>query len=188
MFLLRLGSLDLALWHFVAAIGALFVVGWWIRGVLLRVSGTWERVDEGVPPERTERISFVQFGPFVRGRRLMKGGFQEFTGYMRGRTMFLTRRDHGAELLITQGFPKELVTEIDGTVTAKLRLTLSVDGQAIFGTFIPQKIEFTHRPPAVTRRAYLEPTYRRYRLVTRALTEDESIDVKPASEGARRSS
>lgn len=186
MFLLRLGTLELAPWHFLAILLSLGLVIWVARGLLLKVSGTWERVDEGVDPNRMERISFVQFGPFIRGRRLVKGGFQEFTGYMRGRTMFLTRRDHGAELIVAQGFPKDLVNEIDGTVTAKLRLTLSADGQAIFGTFVPQKIEFTYRPPAITRRVYLEPSFRRYRLVSRELAGDDSIDEKPAPRVVRR--
>ena len=186
MFLLRFGSLDLALWHLLLMVGALGLLIWVIRGILLRVSGTWERVDEGVDPQRPERISLVQFGPFVRGRRLVRGGFQEFTGYMRGRTMFLTRRDHGAELIVAQGFPRELVTEIDGTITAKLRLTLSADGTAIFGMFIPQKIEFTYRPPAITRRVYLDPSYRRYRLVSRTLADEDLIDEKPAPRALRK--
>ncbi|MEL6189600.1 MAG: hypothetical protein AAFU79_33670, partial [Myxococcota bacterium] len=57
------------------------------------------------------------------------------------------------------------------SVTAKLRLTLSADGRVLFGTFTPQKIEFTRRPPAVTRRVFLDARFRRYRLRSRALEE-----------------
>lgn len=159
-------------------VGLAFLV-WVIRGLMIKVSGAWERVDEGLAGG-TERISLVQFGPFIRGRRLLQGGFQEYTGLLRGRTMFLTRRDHGRELIISQGFPAEIVGEIDGTVTAKLRLTLSADGHAIFGTFTPQKIEFTHRPPEITNRIYLEPSFRRYRLLSRDI-RDADAAARPAS-------
>jgi hypothetical protein len=172
-----IGPFALESWHILLiAIGAA-VAFWLIRGFMIRVTGTWERVDEGLRPGQVERITLVQFGPFVRGRRMMKGGFQEFTGLLRGRGLVMTRRDHGAEMIINQGFPKEISSEIDGTVTAKLRLTLSADGQAIFGTFTPQKIEFTYRPPAITRRAYLEPSFRRYRLISRDI-----LDTEPAEE------
>ena len=165
--MLRIGPIQLEFWHLVLIVVGLGVLVWLVRGLTIRVSGSWERVDEGLAPGQRELISLVQFGPFVRGRRMMKGGFQEYTGILRGRTIFLTRRDHGRELIISQGFPPELVKEIDGTVTAKLRLTLSADGQAVFGTFTPQKIEFTYRPPAITNRVFLEPSFRRYRLLSR---------------------
>jgi hypothetical protein len=110
---------------------------------------------------------------------MMQGGFQEYTGLLRGRGLIMTRRDHGAEMIIRQGFPKEISTEIDGTVTAKLRLTLSADGSAIFGTFTPQKIEFTYKPPAITRRSFLEPSFRRYKLVSREILDTEPDDTDP---------
>lgn len=103
----------------------------------------------------------------------MKGGFQEYTGILRGRTIFMTRRDHGQELLRAQGFPEAIIPEIDGTITAKMRMTLSADGSAIFGTFTPQKIEFTHKPPSVTRRVFLDATFRRYKLVSRDLVDGD---------------
>lgn len=178
--MIRVGGLSLELWHLsLLAIGLLFAI-WVLRGFMVRVSGTWERVDEGLRPGQSELIHLVQFGPFVRGRRIMPGGFQEYTGMLRGRTIFMTRRDHGEPFIVGQGFPKELAREIDGSVTAKLRLTLSADGTAIFGTFTPQKIEFTYRPPAITRRFFLEPSHRRYRLRSRDLLEESS----PGSEGA----
>jgi hypothetical protein len=173
---LILGPFQLEPWHLIIiAIGLVFV-GWIVRGFMVRVTGTWERVDEGLRPGQTERITLVQFGPFVRGRRMMKGGFQEYNGVLRGRSLYMNRRDHGAEMIKDQGFPMELTAEIDGTVTARLRLTLSADGQAIFGTFTPQKIEFTHRPPAVKARYFLEPSFRRYRLVSRQILDKEPTD------------
>src|SRR5262245_53561209 len=176
---MRIGPFDLEAWHIILIIvGAVFLL-WIVRGFLVRVTGTWERVDEGLRPGQSERITLVQFGPFVRGRRMMRGGFQEYTGLLRGRGLVMTRRDHGAEMIINQGFPKEISAEIDGTVTARLRLTLSADGSAIFGTFTPQKIEFTYKPPAITRRSFLEPSFRRYKLISREILDTEPDDADP---------
>ena len=168
---MRLGPVQLEFWHILVILVMVGFAVWILRGFLVRVSGTWQRVDEGVGRGQTELITLVQFGPFVRGRRMMKGGFQEYTGLLRGRTIFMTRRDHGQELLRAQGFPEAIIPEIDGTVTAKLRMTLSADGSAIFGTFTPQKIEFTHQPPAVTRRVFLDASFRRYKLLSRELVD-----------------
>ncbi len=173
--MIRVGPFALEPWHLVLGAAALIALIWVVRGLLVRVQGTWERVDEEAsgPPEV---VYFAQLGPFVRGRRLVPGGFQEYTGLMRGRTMFMTRRDHGVPMIEAQGFPKLVATEIDGSVTARLRLTLSADGRVLHGTFVPQRIEFTHQPPAVTRRVFLEPRFRRYRLVSRAL-EDAPVSA-----------
>ncbi len=181
--MIRIGPIQLEFWHLILIFAGLGFLAWVIRGLTIKVSGAWERVDEGLAGG-SERISLVQFGPFIRGRRMLKGGFQEYTGLLRGRTVFLTRRDHGRELIISQGFPAEIVAEIDGTVTAKLRLTLSADGHAIFGTFTPQKIEFTHRPPEITNRVYLEPSFRRYRLISRDIRDADTaskpgVQAKP---------
>lgn len=169
--MLRFGPFAFELWHILLAAVGLVALAWVVRGFLIRIQGTWERVDEDAPAGEPEMVYFAQLGPFVRGRRMMQGGFQEYTGIMRGRTVFMTRRDHGPTMIRNQGFPQEVVSEIDGTVTARLRLTLSADGRALFGTFTPQKIEFTRRPPAVTRRVYLDARFRRYRLVSRALQD-----------------
>lgn len=177
---MRIGPIQLEPWHLILIGIGFLILLWVVRGFMVRLTGTWERVDEGVKAGQSERITLVQFGPFVRGRRMMKGGFQEYTGLLRGRGLMMTRRDHGAEMIINQGFPKEISAEIDGTVTAKLRLTLSADGQAIFGTFTPQKIEFTYRPPAITRRAFLEPSFRRYKLVSREILDTEPEPDAPA--------
>jgi hypothetical protein len=185
----RIGPFDFEVWHLILlSAGGVFII-WIIRGFMVRVTGTWERVDEGLKPGQLERITLVQFGPFVRGRRMMKGGFQEYTGLLRGRGLYMTRRDHGMEMIMSQGFPKEISGEIDGTVTAKLRLTLSADSQAIFGTFTPQKIEFTYRPPAITRRLFLEPSFRRYKLVSREILDAEpSEEVEPEPDKEKASS
>jgi hypothetical protein len=169
--------------HFALISVGVLILLWLGRGFTVRVSGTWDRVDEGLRSGDAERITLIQFGPFVRGRRLVDGGFQEFNGILNGRTMSLTRRDHGEELIVRQGFPKELADQIDGTVTARLRLTLSADGLAIFGEFTPQKIEFTYRPPQITGRHYLDPSYRRYRLATRELPGDHDVQPFPSPGG-----
>jgi hypothetical protein len=176
----RIGPLDLQTWHLIVGTLGTALLIWVVRGFMVRVSGTWERVDEGLADGRKELLSLVQFGPFIRGRRLMKGGFQEYTGLLRGRTIFISRRDHGEELIVAQGFPKELVPDIDGSVTARLRLTLSADGRAIFGTFTPQKIEFTYKPPAITRRVYLEPSFRRYKLISRDILDLQTEEQRAA--------
>ena len=180
---MRLGPFQLELWHLLLLLCAVAFAIWIVRGFLVRVSGTWQRVDEGVPRGQTELLTLVQFGPFVRGRRMMKGGFQEYNGILRGRTIFMTRRDHGRELLKAQGFPAAIIPEIDGTITAKLRMTLSADGSAIFGTFTPQKIEFTHQPPSVTRRVFLDATFRRYKLVSRDLVDARVDKAKAGQSG-----
>lgn len=160
--MLRIGPIQLESWHLITAGFAFLAAVWLIRAASVRISGSWERVDEGRPAGPPEVIQLVQFGPFVRGQRMMPGGFQEYTGLLRGRTIFMTRRDHGADFITGQGFPAPLVRELEGTVTARLRLTVSADGRAIFGTFTPQRIEFTHRPPKITQRAYQAPSFRRY--------------------------
>ncbi|MEL7367756.1 MAG: hypothetical protein AAFN74_02505 [Myxococcota bacterium] len=170
---MRLGPIHLEFWHLLLLLVFIGIAAWIVRGFLVRVSGTWQRVDEGATGGQRELLNLVQFGPFVRGRRMMKGGFQEYTGILRGRTIFMTRRDHGQELLRAQGFPEAIIPEIDGTITAKMRMTLSADGSAIFGTFTPQKIEFTHKPPSVTRRVFLDATFRRYKLVSRDLVDGD---------------
>lgn len=172
---MQIGPLQLEWWHFVLIAVGLVAIGWFVSGLLVRVTGTWERVDEDAAAGVVERITLVQFGPFVRGRRLMKGGFQEFNGMMRGRSISMTRRDHGRPMLVDQGFPGAIAAEIDGTVTAAMRLTLSADGSVIHGTFSPQKIEFTHHPPQITSRRFLDPSFRRYRLVSRQPVESEVV-------------
>ena len=182
-----IGPFQLEWYHFGILAVLLVVLVWFGWGFLVPVRGTWERVDSDVKPGALERITFVQFGPFVKGRRIMPGGFQEFSGLLRGRSVALTRRDHGRELILSQRFPEGIVDEIDGTVTATMWLTLSADGQVLHGTFTPQRIEFTHHPPKVTSRRFLEAQFRRYKLVSREILDAESgVPPKPGTESPVR--
>jgi hypothetical protein len=105
---------------------------------------------------------------------MMKGGFQEFSGYVTGRSVTIGRIDHGKAMIMSQGFPKAIAEEVDGTLTARLKLTLSQDARALFGTFAPQKIDFTFHPPKITSRAFQEPSFRRYKLVSRQVLDTSS--------------
>lgn len=150
-----------ALWLVVILVGLLLVA--WLWPFRRRVSGTWRRIDVDAPEGEAEQLSLVQLGPWVRGRRWLPGGFQEFSGYQRGRTLFLSRRDHGEAYLKAQGFPEALIPSIEGSVMATFKLTLSADATVLFGSFSPQKLEFTRHPPRVLRRHFLEAQHRRYR-------------------------
>lgn len=177
------GPFHLEVWHLVILAFLAGFLLWMLIGFLTPVTGTWERVDEDVAPGRVERITLVQFGPFVRGRRMMKGGFQEYNGLLRGRSLAMTRADHGQQMITNQGFPPEVAREIDGSVTARLALTLSADRTVIHGTFTPQKIEFTYTPPKVTRRIFLEPSFRRYKLISRKPLDTEVVEEGDAAAG-----
>jgi hypothetical protein len=181
---MHIGPFFFQWWHFLLIAAGLVVCGWFLMSFFVRVTGTWERVDEDVRSGTVERITLVQFGPFVRGRRAMAGGFQEFNGMLRGRSIALTRRDHGRQMIVSQGFPQPSAEEIDGTVTAAMRMTLSADGQVIHGTFSPQKIEFNHNPPEITGRRFLDPSFRRYKLVSRQPIETEVVAIAKKSNGS----
>ncbi len=183
---MRIGPFQLEPWHLGLIAVGLVALGWFVSGFLVRVTGTWERVDEDVQSGRVERITLVQFGPFVRGRRMMKGGFQEFSGTLSGRNLRLARLDHGKAMLMAQGFPDWVAEAIDGTATARFRLTLSRDGRVIFGTFQGQKVEFTHQPAKITARRFLEPSFRRYRLVSREILDTEVVEPAPPAREAGR--
>lgn len=141
---------------------------WVLTSLLFRVSGTWERVltDEEVEQGgRRERVTFGQIGPFVSGRRDVTGGYQELSGVLFGRTLYLKRRDHGVAALAAQGFPAPIAKLLDGQVMAKLELRLVEGGTHLTGKFLPQKVEFTHQPPRVTSAYFLDPQPRTYRRV-----------------------
>lgn len=176
-----LGPFYLEYWHLGLILAGVVVLGWFLMGFLVPITGTWERVDEDVVASRPERITLVQFGPFVRGRRMMKGGFQEFSGYVTGRSVTIGRIDHGKAMIMSQGFPEAIADEVDGTLTARLKLTLSKDARALFGTFTPQKIDFTFHPPKITSRLFQEPSFRRYKLVSRQVMETEIVDPTPGA-------
>ncbi len=162
----------------VAVIGGVFVL-WLLSTILFRVSGTWERElttserDNGVKPER---ITLGQLGPLVTGRRDVPGGHQELSGLLVGRTLRLTRRDHGVKALVGLGFPEPIAAKLDGEVTARLELHLTGGVLPLFleGSFTPQKVEFTHQPPKITRSYFLEPQPRRYRKIEGVVVEVEA--------------
>ncbi|MBN2362222.1 MAG: hypothetical protein JXR83_22410 [Deltaproteobacteria bacterium] len=157
-------------------LGAFVVVSIAIS-LVYNVSGTWERMpseeelaahdaDPQEPTPPAERVVLGQFGPFVTGRRDVAGGWQEFKGLMLGPTLRMTRRDHGVPALCNQGFPESIAKMVNGDITGRLKLGLTSAGLILDGTFTPQKIEFTHRPPKITRRYFLQPKSRRYRRLT----------------------
>ena len=154
----------------IAAIGT--VAGAWLLSTFIwRVTGTWERViseDERDGGAKKERITFGQLGPFVTGRRDVKGGFQEYSGLMMGRTVTLTRRDHGVQALASMGFPDGVAAKLNGEIMARLKLSLVDGGFYLDGTFEPQKVEFTHQPERVTGMYFLPGQRRRYRRVEAA--------------------
>ncbi len=159
-----------------------------LMSVIFNVTGTWERVPEdgqstgGVP----ERLTLGQFGPFVRGRREVPGGWQEYGGLMWGRGLKLTRRDFGVEALKRQHFPDVLAQKLSGDVFAELRLNLTDGGLSLEGTFTPQKIDFLLAPPRITQRYWMPPVPRAYRRVSAVELEEASQvgvgvkDVEPA--------
>lgn len=149
-------------------IAALLLAGaaWVFSAFLFRVSGTWERVltpeelEQGLRPER---ITLGQLGPLVTGRRDLAGGHQELSGFMVGRSVSLNRRDHGRQALVAMGFPDAVAQKLDGEIMARMKLSLVHDGLVLEGTFEPQKVEFTHQPPRITRVYFLPGQPRRYR-------------------------
>lgn len=152
-----------------------------LASFIWNVSGTWERVpDEGQPRgARPERLVLGQFGPFVRGRRDVPGGWQEYAGLMFGPGVKLTRRDFGVDALKRNNFPEVLAQKLSGDVFAELRVSLTEGGTELSGTFKPQKIDFLLAPPRITGRYWLPPVARRYRRV--AAVELEDPQVAPAA-------
>ena len=140
-------------------------VVWVLSSVLFRVTGTWERdlsVAERESGTSPERITLGQLGPLVTGRREVPGGYQELSGIAFGPVLRLNRRDHGVLALTKMGFPDAVAKKLDGEVMAKLELRLR-GGVLLEGTFTPQKVEFTHQPPKITKSYFLAAQPRRYR-------------------------
>lgn len=147
-----------------------------ISSLIWNVSGTWERVPDettprGAPPEL---LALGQLGPFVRGRRNVPGGWQEYSGFMVGRSVKLTRRDFGPDALKRNQFPEALAKKLSGDVFAEISVTLVERGTQLVGTFKPQKIDFLLAPPRVTSRHWLPPVPRAYRRVVLAPTEADA--------------
>ncbi|MBI5493454.1 MAG: hypothetical protein HY904_00405 [Deltaproteobacteria bacterium] len=138
-------------------------------GFLFNVGGTWERIPDNAEDKAPrERLTLGQLGPFVRGRRDVTGGWQEYSGLMWGRQLKLTRRDFGVVALKRANFPEPLAKELDGDVFAELRLELVEQGTMLQGTFTPQKIDFLLAPPRITQRYWMPAVPRSYRRVTPA--------------------
>lgn len=160
---------DDATLRLIAVAGTLGALGVWLLSTFIwRVTGTWERVltdAERADGAKKEKITLGQLGPFVTGRREVKGGYQEFSGLMIGRAVTLTRRDHGVKALSAMGFPDGVAQKLDGEVMARLKLSLVEEGTQLDGTFEPQKVEFTHQPERVTGMYFLPGQRRRYRRV-----------------------
>jgi hypothetical protein len=170
----------------VVIIGILGALALWVLSTFVwRMAGTWQRVltdeeiDEG---QRAERVTLAQLGPFVTGRRDVRGGFQEYSGLAFGWTVSLTRRDHGQEALEAMGFPEGVAKKLSGEVMAKLKLTL-VDGVELRGTFEPMKVEFTHQPPRVTAMFPLPKKPRTYRKVEGVLDRVPKFDEAESEVG-----
>ncbi len=162
----------------VSVAGGVFFL-WLLTTFLFRVTGTWERElttaerEEGMKPER---ITLGQLGPLVTGRREVAGGHIEFSGLLVGRTLKLTRRDHGVKALIGLGFPESIAQKLDGEITARMELQVKggVFPVILEGAFIPQKVEFTHQPPKITRSYFLDPQPRRYRKLDGVVVEADA--------------
>jgi hypothetical protein len=146
------------------------------------VSGAWEKIEDLEEREiGKETISLGQFGPIVVGRRELQGGRQAFFGVTFAGTVWLKRRDYGSDLFIRQGFPKEIVKQLEGQIFVRLKLHLSKDNLFLNGVFIPYKIEFTHTPPELTGMHALSPISRRYRRAELILVNKSSASVSAAS-------
>jgi hypothetical protein len=138
---------------------------WILLSAVFRVGGIWERdlsTTEREAGGSPERIVLGQLGPFVTGRREIPGGYQELSGILLGPVLRLNRRDHGVRSLTMLGFPEPVAKKLDGEVMAKLELRVR-GGVLLEGTFSPQKVEFTHQPPRITKAYFLPPSPRRYR-------------------------
>lgn len=158
-----IGGVDVRL--VIVSVLVSLAVLWLLSTLLFRVSGTWEReltVAEREAGAPVERITLGQLGPLVTGRREVPGGYQELSGFAVGPVLRLTRRDHGVRALTAMGFPEPVAKKLDGEVMAKLELRLR-GGVRLEGTFTPQKVEFTHQPPRITKSYFLAAQPRRYR-------------------------
>ena len=119
---------------------------WILSSFLIRVSGDWLRTDE---PVDKERVTFTQFGPYVQGQAILDGGGKrEYSGFLLGRTLRLSRRDYGVNALERQGFPREIAPLLEGKINAKIKF--KVGASTLEGRFFPQKISYTLQPPRIT--------------------------------------
>jgi hypothetical protein len=163
-------TLQLAATILTGALGAT----WVINGFLLPISGKWKR--QQLDHEREENqvgaideFQLSHFGPWAYGEGQRGASRYEYGGWILGRTIYLTRRDHGLEELVEQGFPRDIAEKRNGQIQAKLRLRL-VSRYHLEGWFVPRKVEFTRNPPRVIAVIDLKPEERSYRRVEPAKT------------------
>lgn len=122
--------------------------GWVLFPLFVPVHGIYRRTDV----EEEEYLELVQFGPIISGKRNVDGGNQLYSGFQTFWWLKLKRRDYGLPALIAQGFPEIIAKKINGTITARLKLSRS--GRVLRGTLIPQKILFDEATERVLSRRY----------------------------------
>ncbi len=150
----------------VAVVASVFSL-WVMVSFFVRIGGVWiQEPPEGQRNTRVDdEVELAQLGPWVTGRRIVAGGVQEFSGFLIGRTVRLKRRDRGVDFLMDSGFPEAIARQVDGDISAKLVLTLVDGGTRLSGTFVPNKVEFTHQPPRITSTYALAAVPRSFRRV-----------------------
>jgi len=147
---------------------------WILSSLIFSVSGDWVRVlddETRARGARPEHLALGTFGPIVTGRSEQPGGHHEYSGVSIGRTLYLTRRDHGEAMLHAQGYPSPIARLRDGQVAAKLVLRLD-EGTHLRGIFTGFRVEFTHQPPRVTAVLPAPPERRAYTRVGEVKEED----------------
>ncbi len=135
-----------------------------IAAMFNSVSGSWRVVDP-LPDNKDYKnncMVLAQFGFIVAGIQEIRGGKQTFFGFNLFGFVWLKRRDYGMRTFINQGFPEELVSQLNGQVMMQLKMRLSADKLFLKGVVIPYKIDFSHNPPALTGMRTVAPMQRTY--------------------------
>ncbi len=117
----------------VLALFGLVAVAWFLGGIFTPVAGRW-RDDDGA------EITLTQFGPRLRGRAELKGGFQIFRGWALWGHIRLQRADWGIVHLTALGFSAEQAGHIEGRVTGNLEFKRH--GGELTGLFFGRKFSF----------------------------------------------
>ena len=123
-----------------------------MAAMLNSVSGSWRMIDP-VPNNTDDKNNFMvlaQFGFVVVGKQEIRGGKQTFFGFNLFGLVWLKRRDYGIRTFINQGFPEELISQLNGQVMMRLKMRVSTDRLFLKGFATPYKIEFSRNPPVVT--------------------------------------
>lgn len=160
----------------------LFTILLTIAAMFNSVTGSWRMVDP-VPTNSDDRnncVVLAQFGFVVIGKQEICGGKQTFFGFNLFGLIWLKRRDYGIRTFVKQGFPEELVSQLNGQVMMQLKLRISVDRLFLKGRVTPYKIEFSRNPPALTGMhavSSLPRTYQRSDLVD----IDNTAEIRVAS-------